>query len=261
VAPIPLVVRGLDVRFGGVRALAGVDLELAPGQILGLIGPNGAGKTTLIDAVSGLVPARAHELRLGSTSLTGLSPHRRAGLGLSRTFQAVELFSDLTVRENLLVAAEPPGPGSWLTAYVLPRGDALPPGAHAAVEMLDLADELEQLPDELPLAKRRLAAVARSVVRWPSVLMLDEPASGLTRQEADRLGATLRRVAADCGIGILLVEHDVELVMSCADQVVAIDFGAKIAQGPPAQVRNDPEVRRAYLGTLSPGDVVQEIPG
>ncbi|HEX3512163.1 MAG TPA: branched-chain amino acid ABC transporter permease/ATP-binding protein [Solirubrobacteraceae bacterium] len=257
--PAPLVVRDLNVSFGGVRALAGVDLEVATGAVVGLIGPNGAGKTTLIDAVSGLVPYRAGELRLGSGSLTGLPPHRRARLGLSRTFQAVELFDDLTIKENLLVAALPPRPRDWLGAGVARRTEPLSEDALAVAETLGLAGELDALPRELPLAKRRLAAVARSVVRWPSVLMLDEPASGLTREESDALGALLRRIASDCGVGILLVEHDVEMVMSHADRVVAIDFGAKIADGPPQDVRANPAVRRAYLGDAAPAPALGQV--
>lgn len=246
---MPLVVRGLQVRYGGVRAVDDVSFEVSPGTVVGLIGPNGAGKTTLIDAVSGFVSYRAAEIRLGPGSLQGLPPHRRAARGLSRTFQAVELFEDLTVRENLLVAAYAPRAWDWLIAAAWPKSAALSAEALLVVDMLSLRDELDLKPGQLSLAKRRLAAVARSVVRWPSVLMLDEPASGLTVQEAQRLGTMIRQVASACGIGILLVEHNVEVVMSTADRVIAMEFGKKISEGTPSQVRRDPEVLRAYLGT------------
>lgn len=249
VAPMPLVVRGLQVRYGGVRAVDDVSFEVSPGTVVGLIGPNGAGKTTLIDAVSGFVSYRAAEIRLGPGSLQGLPPHRRAARGLSRTFQAVELFEDLTVRENLLVAAYAPRARDWLIASAWPKSAALSAEALLVVDMLSLRDELDLEPGQLSLAKRRLAAVARSVVRWPSVLMLDEPASGLTVQEAQRLATMIRQVASACGIGILLVEHNVEVVMSAADRVIAMEFGKKISEGTPSQVRRDPEVLRAYLGT------------
>jgi sulfate-transporting ATPase len=249
VARRPLVIEELDVRFGGVRAVAEVSLEVESGTVVGLIGPNGAGKTTLIDAVSGLVRCRSKGLRLGETSLAGMPPHRRAQAGLSRTFQAVELFEDLTVRENLLVAASAPRARDWISAWVHPGAGELPVEAEPVLEMLGIAGELDLLPDQLPLAKRRLAAVARSVVRWPSVLLLDEPASGLGPNEANSLGATLRQIASEFGIAILLVEHNVEMVMTCSDRVIAIDFGRQIAEGTPAEVRADPDVLRAYLGT------------
>ena len=212
-----LQVRGLRVRLGPVEAVAGLDLDLAPGTITGLIGPNGAGKTTALEAISGLVPVTAGEITLQGTRIEHLAPHRRARLGLARTFQAQELFEDLTVAENLQVAG-----GSAL-------GD-------------------DRLPSRLTHAERSVLAVDRAVARGnPPVVLLDEPAAGLDDAGRDALTRRLRELAAG-GTAVLLVDHDTRLVFDVCDRVTVLDAGRVIAEGPPAEVRADPTVVAAYLG-------------
>ena len=211
-----LQVRGLTVRFGAVEAVRGLDLDLAAGTITGLIGPNGAGKTSALDAISGLVPVSEGTVVLGGTAVERLPPHRRARMGLARTFQSTELFEDLTVGENLSVAG---GEG---------RGD-------------------DRLPAELSHAERSGLAIDRALAARPSVLVLDEPAAGLDDAGRDDLARRLRQVAAD-GTAVLLVDHDMRLVLGVCDRVTVLDAGRVIAEGPPEAVRADERVRGAYLG-------------
>jgi sulfate-transporting ATPase len=257
VASAGLRIERLSVRYGAVVAVRELSLEVEPGTIVGLIGPNGAGKTTLIDAVSGFVPCRCAGIWLGEYRLDGLGAHHRAVAGLGRTFQSNELFDDLSVRDNLLVAARRPALHEWLTAGVRVPAAALGSAEQLGIEVLGLGSVLDAYPDELSLADRRLTAIARSFVRWPSVLLLDEPAAGLGQAQVVELGRLLRRLALEARMGILLVEHRVELVLSCSDRVVAMDFGLEIANGTPSQVRGDPAVLAAYLGV----DAASEVPG
>ena len=225
-----LEVRGLTVRFGPVEAVTDVDLDLRAGAVVGLIGPNGAGKTTVIDALTGLVAAAAGRISLDGRPVERLPVHARARLGLGRTFQSLELFEDLTVGENLLVAAEAGGGGAaW------------------AEEMDALGPVVDLLPSQLSNAQRRLVALTRAVAGRPTVLLLDEPAAGLDPAGRQALGRRLRRLAAD-GAAVLLVDHDLALVLDVCDEVTVLDRGRVIATGPPAALRADPRVRAAYLG-------------
>ncbi len=213
-----LTVRGLTVRFGAMTVVAGLDLDLEPGTITGLIGPNGAGKTTALDAISGLVPIAGGSITLDGTSIERLAPHRRARLGMARTFQAQELFEDLTVAENLQVA-----------------------GGGTSCD--------DRLPSVLTHAERSTLAIDRAVAGGhPPVLLLDEPGAGLDDAGRDALTRRLRDVAAG-GTAVLLVDHDMRLVLDVCDRVTVLDAGRVIAEGPPAQVRVDPTVVAAYLGT------------
>jgi sulfate-transporting ATPase len=248
VAPMALDVSGLSVSFGSVKALDDVALRVEPGRIVGLIGPNGAGKTTLIDAVTGFVGSGGGKVELDGRSITRMGASARARQGLRRSFQSLELFEDITVFENLLVASERGTRLSWLTDLVFPRRPHLSPGAVAAIDRFGIRDALDRQPIELPYGLRRLVGLARTMAAEPSVLLLDEPAAGLDSNESQRLGDLIATMAADDGMGILLVEHDVELVMSICDEVVVLDFGRVIATGPPNEVRNDPAVIAAYLG-------------
>ena len=212
-----LAVRGLAVRLGRTDVVGGVDLDLRPGTITGLIGPNGAGKTTVLDAISGFVPAAGGAIDVAGTAVVGLAPHRRARLGLARTFQSLELFEDLTVDENLLVAGGARGDGD------------------------------DRLPLQLPHSARARLALDRAMARRPSVLLLDEPAAGLDDAGRAALTARLRDVAAT-GTAVLLVDHDMRLVLDVCDRVTVLVAGRVIAEGTPAEVRADPGVVAAYLG-------------
>jgi branched-chain amino acid transport system ATP-binding protein len=239
---------GISVSFGGVRALVDVDLSVGPGRLVGLIGPNGAGKTTFIDAVCGFVPCLGR-VRLSGHDVSGRSPHQRARRGLARTWQSIELFDDLTVRENLTVASHRPSPWETLRETVSrPAGPS--DTVERALELLDLKDVGEAMPGDLPQGQRKLVGVARALAAQPTLLLLDEPAAGLDTNESEELGRRLRRVV-DSGTSILLVDHDMGLVLSISDHVVVLEFGRVIAEGAPDAVRRNPEVVKAYLGSAS----------
>ena len=248
VPPRTLVVSGLTQRFGGFTALEDVALQVGPGEVVGLLGPNGAGKTTLIDCVSGNNRLTSGSVTWDGADITRWAPYRRSRAGLSRSFQSLELFDDLTVRENLLAAADPRDRLAYLTDLVFPGHPPLPAPVVAAIDELSLAPVLDQRAEDLSYGQRRLVAIARAVASSPSVLMLDEPAAGLDETESAELGRLVRRLADEWGMGVLLIEHDVALVIKTADRVVVLDFGHKIAEGGPDEIRNDPAVRKAYLG-------------
>jgi ABC-type branched-subunit amino acid transport system ATPase component/branched-subunit amino acid ABC-type transport system permease component len=244
-----LVVEGLTVRYGGVLAVSDVDLVVPEATIVGLIGPNGAGKTTCIDALSGFAPSSARTLRLGETDLRGRPAHDRARRGLVRTFQSVELFDDLTVTENLQVAATPTR--WWSTAV-----HAVHPGRHHedvgwALAAVGLDDVGDCLPGELSLGRRRLAGVARALASRPRVVLLDEPAAGLDTYESEALAERLATLPG-MGVSVLLVDHDMGLVHGICSEITVVDFGHVIASGPPAEVTADPLVIDAYLGQGQP---------
>ena len=230
--------RGVSVSFGGVRAVAGVDMDIEQGELVGLIGPNGAGKTTFIDAVTGFVRYQG-EVELGGARLDGLPPHARARRGLARTWQTVELFDDLTVRENLTVAAKG-GSGGSATSV------------DAELELLDLKAAADAMPWELSQAERKRAGIGRALVARPRLLCLDEPAAGLDARQSKELGALLPGIASS-GTAVLLVDHDMGLVLSSCQRVVVLDSGSVIAQGSPAQIRGDDRVIAAYLGHAATG--------
>jgi branched-chain amino acid transport system ATP-binding protein len=244
-----LDVAGVEVRFGGVVALRGVDLTVEPDSVTGLIGPNGAGKTTLFNVITGLQKAQAGSVRLDGHDISSLPPHRRARLGIARTFQRLEVFGSLTVRENILVAAEIRR--RWSRDGSNPRRVA-----DEVIGQVGLGPVSRVRCDTLPTGMARLVEVGRALATRPSVLLLDEPSSGLDEQETDDLGALLGRLAGQ-GVAVLLVEHDVELVMSVCRRIHVLDFGRILAVGTPAEIQADPDVRAAYLGTEeSPADAL-----
>lgn len=234
-----LEVDHVTVKYGGVCAVDDVSLSVDRHQIVGLIGPNGAGKTSLIDAITGFTPY-AGAVRLHGRQLDTLSPHRRCRAGLARTFQQGELFRDLNVRENVEVVVfhQRRRTGSVTSAEV----------TNEILQKLNLQYLAERQPDELSHGSRGLVGVARAMATRPDVLVLDEPAAGLDVTESRELGDLLRGVCRD-GPPILLIDHDLDLVISVSDFIYVLDFGAVIAAGIPGDIVEDPDVIRAYIGS------------
>jgi ABC-type branched-subunit amino acid transport system ATPase component len=253
-SPAVLSAHGVTVRFGGLTALSEVDISIPAGALVGLVGPNGAGKTTLFGVMSGLLhPSKGHVNLLG-TDVTKASCETRARLGLARTFQQPELFLDLTVREHLVLAYRVRHYRSRLwkdvfTAGCLKRPDpAETARVDSLLELLSLNEVAHQLVRVLPLGTSRLVEVGRALATAPAIVLLDEPSAGLDRHETERLSVALRRTVMEEKVSLLLVEHDVAMVLSLTSEIYVLDFGSVIAQGPPAEIRENPEVRAAYLG-------------
>lgn len=230
-----LVVDRVTKRFGGITALDGVSFRLQAGETVGLIGPNGAGKSTLIGVVSGFIPPTVGRVHFGGVDITGWPPHRVANLGLRRTFQAANVFHGLNLEENVLIGA---AGLSWSAQL---RGEA-----RRILESLRL--EPKAYPAALTAGQLRLLAVARALVARPRLVMLDEPAAGLSGAELELLGKLLERFRLD-GTTVLLIEHNVSLVFAHCNRVLVLDLGRLIVDGPPAQVAMDRRVVEAYLGT------------
>ena len=238
--------RSLTVSYGGVRAVDAVTLDVGEGTLTGLIGPNGAGKTSLIDALSGFVAYRGSVL-LGDATLDGLPPHERARRGLVRSFQTVELFDDLDVRGNLLVAADRLTVWGALRDLVAPRRLSSAGRLDRAVEVVGIGHLLDRGADELSEGERKLVGLCRALVPGPRVLLLDEPAAGLDTAESRLLGERLRAIV-ESDIAVLLVDHDMDLVLTMCDLVHVIDGGRHIASGTPDEIRRHEGVAAAYLG-------------
>ena len=249
-----LAVRDVAVRFGGIVALDGVSFDLAPGQLLGLIGPNGAGKTTLFNCLSRLYAPVAGDILFEGRSILKMPPHRIVNIGISRTFQNLALFSRMSVLDNIKVGGHRHGRGNFLAdALRLPgatRGDAaLTAAAWALVDYLDLRDVATEVVSDLPFGLQKRVELARALAAKPKLLLLDEPAGGLNHYEVEELGLLIKRIRDERHVTVLLVEHHMNLVMSICDKVVVLDFGRKIADGTPTEVRTNPDVVTAYLGT------------
>jgi ABC-type branched-subunit amino acid transport system ATPase component len=250
-----LAVRDVSVSFGGVVAVADVAFDVPRGQVLGLIGPNGAGKTTLFDAICGFVATSSGTIHLGDKDITGLPPAERSRVGLGRSFQDAKLFPSLTVAETLACALErkikTQGPVS--TVFGLPwvwsAERVVTKRVEELIDLLHLGAFHDKFISELSTGSRRIVDLACVLAHEPMVLLLDEPSSGIAQRETEALGPLLRRVKDVTGCTMLLVEHDMPLVTSVADELIALETGRVIARGTPKQVTNDHRVIEAYLGT------------
>ena len=242
-----LEITGLCVVYGGLRAVDDVSLRVPCEGITGLIGPNGAGKTTLIDAVTGFAPIAGGSIRFDGRDITRMRAHRRALSKLARTFQSLELFEDMTVADNVRVTTESSQWWRSLTDVVLRWRARDSDDVARALSLLGLAGVADRLPSSLSQAERKSVALARAIVARPTLLMLDEPAAGLDRIETEELGERLRQVAAS-GLGLLLVDHDMALVLTVCDFIHVLDAGRLIASGTPAEIRGNPTVLHSYLG-------------
>ena len=250
-----LELRDVGVRFGYFDAVDGVSLSVHAGEVVGLIGPNGAGKTVTFNVVTGLQPATRGRVLLGGRDVTAAPAHVRTSLGLARTFQVVQLFAGMTVRENLMVAAH-----RWTSAGVVVDALRLPgrrraleqaqERASAVLAFLGLSHLADVEASSLPVGQARLVELARALCLKPKVLLLDEPASGLDPAETSDFVDLLAEVRSTLGCAMLLVEHDMGVVMPLCDHLVVMNFGKALASGTPAEVRDDAEVRTAYLGAV-----------
>jgi sulfate-transporting ATPase len=245
---VELEVQGVTVRFGGVVAVDDVSFKVAPGEVVGLIGPNGAGKTTLLDVVTGFTRQQAGRVLLDHVDVSTWRPERRARAGISRSWQGVELFDELTVRENLLVAEERRDVADYLRDLVWRRRRPLSDFGRSLVEDLGLRPYLDRRPRELPHGVTKLVGIARTIISDPAVILLDEPAAGLDADESNELSGLIRRIAARHSVSIVVIEHDIALILKTSDRIVVLDFGEKIAEGSPQVIQHDPAVIRAYLG-------------
>jgi branched-chain amino acid transport system ATP-binding protein len=246
-----LSVQGVSVSFGGITALSDVSLEVSSGEVLGVIGPNGAGKTTLFNVICGFVRPDAGTLSWQGERLGRVRPERLAEMGIARTLQGVGLFPSLTVLENVMTGAQRFRRAGTVSALLgLPRSDrdelALRERARATLERLGCLEVANRLPGTLPYAVQKRVALARALVSEPRLLLLDEPAGGLSAGELSDLGALIESLGQS--LAVMLVDHHMDLVISVCDRVVVLDFGRVIASGTPPEIRQDPRVLDAYLG-------------
>ncbi|MGC0365448.1 ABC-type branched-subunit amino acid transport system ATPase component/ABC-type branched-subunit amino acid transport system permease subunit [Rhodococcus sp. 27YEA15] len=251
---VALSLRGVSVNYGGIAAVSAVSFDVEAGKVLGVLGPNGAGKSSLIDALTGFIATTSGSVHFRDDDVTTLAAHRRAERGLVRTFQDHLLFEDLSVRENLLVAAESNDSLAWLSAPISFQAKTTSPDVLAAAELCGLTPYLDETVESLSLGWHARVVLARAFASRPTVLCLDEPAAALSSGAREDISRIIRRAADELGIAIVLIEHNIDVILDTCDEVVVLDGGRVIALGEPESVLQSATVRRAYLGELDTTD-------
>jgi len=244
----------IGIRFGGIRAVEGVSFAVEPREVFSIIGPNGAGKTTIFNLISRIYQCSTGRLVFGEQDITGIAPHRIAGLGIARTFQNIELFANATVLQNLLIGRHCHANTSILSQLCFLPATRRAEIAHRervedVIAFLDLQRHRDTLIANLPYGVRKVIELGRALCAEPKLLLLDEPSSGLNVEETDEMAFWIEDISRDLGITVIMVEHDMNLVSAVSDRVMALNYGRVIALGTPTEVQRDPAVVRAYIGS------------
>ncbi len=245
-----LDIKNISKSFGGIRALKDINFSVKKGEIHALIGPNGAGKTTLMNIISGIEKMDSGDILFKGNSIKGLPPHKRAAMGLARTFQNIEIFGNLTVLENIIAGMYLKNQRGFLSSGLMIKGinKEIIEKSSSIIEYINLSHRKDEFAKNLPVGEQRLLEIGRALATEPELILLDEPAAGLNTRETKNLSHLIQKIRDEKGITILIVEHDMELVMGISDMITVLNFGEVIAEGEPLMIQKNPQVISAYLG-------------